>query len=85
MSWELRVRGRAKSELARFPKKDKERVLSALGELKFNPYSGDIEKIEGEENTWRRRVGNYRLVYDVDVQNKIVAVRNIKRRTSSTY
>jgi len=71
--------------LGKIPRNDQERIKSALREMTDNPYVGDIEKIEGEENTWRRRTGNYRILFDIDVNNKFVEVRMIKRRTSSTY
>ena len=67
MNWEVRVGKSAKKKLQRFPQKDQDRVLSALDEFIFNPYAGDIEKIEGEENTWRRRIGSYRIIYEIDL------------------
>ena len=85
MNWQVKIANAARKNLKRFPPKDKQKIESALYDLIFNPYSGDIEKIEGEENSWRRRVGSYRIFYDVDKKNKIIKVTYIKRRTSSTY
>ena len=85
MIWELQIAKSAKKNLKLFPKKDAEKILSALEDFFSNPYFGDIEKIEGEENTWRRRVGNYRIIYDIDKNNKIISVRIISRRASNTY
>src|SRR3989338_19215 len=75
----------AKKNLKLFHKKDAEKILSALEDFFSNPYSGDIEKIAGEENTWRRRVGNYRIIYDIDKNSKVISVRIISRRASNTY
>ena len=33
--------------------------------LPLNPYAGDIKKMEGEEYVWRRRVGAYRIFYEI--------------------
>ena len=66
-------------------KKDRKRIVKVLSELGFNPYNGNIEKIEGEKSSWRRRVGNYRIFYDIYKGIKIISVTNIERRTSSTY
>ena len=85
MSWELQIAKNAKKSLKLFPKKDADKILSALEDFFNSPYSGDIEKIEGEENTWRKRVGNYRIIYDIDKNNKIISVRIISRRASNTY
>jgi len=50
-----------------------------------SPYVGDIEKIAGEMHTWRRRVGNYRILYELDAGEKLISVVDIRRRTTSTY
>jgi mRNA-degrading endonuclease RelE of RelBE toxin-antitoxin system len=59
--------------------------LFVLEEISENPYKGDIEKIKGEENIWRRRIGSYRILYEVSPSQKSISVFNIRRRTMSTY
>ena len=60
--WQLKIRDRALKDTAKFPKKDQERITEVLEkEIGLNPYLGDIEKIKGEENSWRRRIGAYRI------------------------
>jgi mRNA-degrading endonuclease RelE of RelBE toxin-antitoxin system len=50
-----------------------------------DPFSGDIIKLEGDGERWRRRVGNYRVFYSVQVATRTVVVSVIARRTSTTY
>jgi len=85
MNWELHLRKRVKKHLLRFPKKDQTYIINGLKELAINPYSGDIEKILGEENVWRRRIGAYRVFYEIISQEKVIRVFRIERRTSKTY
>lgn len=86
MNWELHLRKKVKKITRRFPKKDQIRITQALRELTFNPYIGDIEKIEGEENTWRRRIGAYRIFYEIyPREREIIYVFRVERRTSKTY
>ncbi len=40
----------------------------------------DIKKIEGEMDTYRVRIGVYRLIYFVDKDNKIIHALKIERR-----
>ena len=61
------------------------RIAEALKELRSDPYMGDIEKLEGEENSWRRRIGAFRIVYEIETKEKIIRVFEVKRRTSVTY
>ena len=85
MSWELVVDDFVKKVLKRIPQRDVERVLSVIKELAINPYAGDIEKIQGEKNVWRRRIGSYRILYEVYIAEKIIYVVEVRRRTSNTY
>jgi len=50
-----------------------------------NPFSGDIIKLEGANNHWRRRLGSYRVFFAADTAARTVAVSAIVRRTSTTY
>ena len=72
-------------EISRFPKKDIERILRVFEDLPLNPYAGDMEKMEGEDGVWRRRIGNYRIFYHLDKNRKLISVFKIERRTSTTY
>ncbi len=75
----------ARKQLARFPAKDQARIEAALKAMLANPFSGDIVKLEGEADRWRRRLGNYRIFFAVDAVETTVAVSAISRRTSTTY
>jgi len=50
-----------------------------------DPFAGDVLKLEGEGNLWRRRVGSYRIFFVVDAATRTVAISAISRRTSKTY
>lgn len=53
--------------------------------METDPFDGDIVKLGGEEDMWRRRVGAYRVLFKVLSEEKVVFVREVARRTSSTY
>ena len=71
--------------LKKIPRKDAQRILFAIENLSLNPYSGDIQKMKGEKNVWRRRIGSYRIFYEIISQLKIINVFWLERRTSKTY
>ena len=85
MNWELRVDPIVLKQLKKVQPKDAKRILSAIEGMAFNPYAGDIEKMRGEDDVWRRRVGAYRIFYEVIPARKIVHVYRVVRRTSTTY
>ena len=85
MNWTVFVGNRAGKNLKRFPKHDQENIRFALRQFAVNPSTGDIEKMEGERDVWRRRIGAYRIKYEVRQAQRLVYVFEIKRRTSTTY
>lgn len=85
MNWTLIVAKAARKQLVRFPAKDQDKIAAALKAMGDNPFSGDIAKLQGIENRWRRRVGSYRVFFAVDTANRTVSVSAIVRRTSATY
>ena len=85
MPWELIIDSLVKKQLKRIPKNYAERISNVVGALVVNPYGGDIEKMEGEQDVWRRRVGDYRILYEINSVKKAIHVLDVRRRTSSTY
>ena len=85
MNWKVLIHPKVKKQLKRFPKKDAERIEASFYQLRINPFVGDIEKMEGEENVWRRRVGSYRISYELFSKKQIVFIFRVERRTTTTY
>ncbi len=83
--WHIHVPKRVAKAIVRFPKDDETRILHILREFEISPWIGDIVKLKGEENKWRRRVGNYRIFYAAYPETLIVEILEIERRTSRTY
>ena len=67
------------------PRFDAEAILKVIMLLEVNPYFGDIQKMKGGENSWRRRVGSYRIFYKFKIEVGIILVFRLDRRTSKTY
>lgn len=84
MLWQVDVAENAKKYLTRIPKKDSLRIKTALNEMVQNPYTGDITKLKGDL-VWRRRIGSYRIFFEIYESNRSVRVYGIERRGSNTY
>ena len=84
-NWVLQVDDSVYKFLARIPRKEAERLLSVIRDLPTDPFHGDIQKMKGEENVWRRRIGSYRIRYELIATEKVVHVFLVERRTSSSY
>lgn len=84
-NWILQVDNFVDKFLAKIPKKDSLVIFDVIENLPENPFLGDIQKMKSEENSWRRRVGNYRIFYEVLPKENLIYVYEVKRRTSNTY
>jgi mRNA interferase RelE/StbE len=85
MTWSLQLAGPAQKDFLKLPRKDQPRVKAALIAMEQNPFQGDIKRLKGQSTAWRRRVGNYRIIYDLYFEQRLIVVAGILRRTSRTY
>ncbi len=86
MTWQVVVTRPAERAFRKMPKKDAARVAEALRRMAENPFDGDIVALQGpHKGAFRRRLGHWRLFFDVQTVEKRVIVLNIRRRTSQTY
>jgi mRNA interferase RelE/StbE len=70
----------AEKELEKLPKKAVQRITRAIDELAENPRPRGCLKLQGEENTYRIRVGVYRVVYEIRDKEIVVLVLRIRHR-----
>ena len=60
----------ARKELEGLDVKYSERIIQKIEMLVINPRPPGCEKLKGEENLWRIRIGNYRVIYSISDKNK---------------
>lgn len=77
--YKVELRRNVQKSLDGIPAQERHRITSTLLELEQDPRPRGIEKIRGTE-LWRIREGDYRLVYHVDDEEKIVTVVRIGHR-----
>ena len=54
------------------------RIITAIENLADDPYPTGCKKLVGSEHTFRIRVGDYRVIYDI--QNKVLVVLVVRIR-----
>jgi len=53
--------------------------------MEENPFLGDVRKLKGGQEGFRRRVGDWRIFFDLYPEEHRVVVTAIERRSSTTY
>jgi len=81
MSYSIVIRKQALKELEELPLKTNRRISLAIDALSNNPRPPGSKKLKGEkEYVWRIRVSDYRVLYVIDDQIRIVEIRKIGDR-----
>ena len=78
--YEVLIERRAEHDLRQFPATVFRRVTDHLRTLADNPRPPGCRKITGAKSDWRIRVGDYRVLYEIDEKSKIVRVMRIRHR-----
>jgi mRNA-degrading endonuclease RelE of RelBE toxin-antitoxin system len=74
-SWEVRVRKPAQKSVRRAPRHERERLQRAIYQMARDPFTGNIERLEDQPTAFRRRVGDWRIFFDVYPEQRIVVHR----------
>ena len=83
--WLVALAGPAQKSLKRIPPNDRARLRAAIDEMEENPLRGDIRKLKGGRDGFRRRLGDWRIFFDIYPEERRVVVTGIGRRASTTY
>ena len=79
MRYSLSVLRRAEKELLEVPAGDQERITEAILNLGENPRPFGCRKLVGREG-WRIRVGNFRVIYNIDDSQCLVTIFHVGNR-----
>lgn len=69
----------AEKELFHLNKNLARRIFQKISLLKENPYGQNSQKLEGGKG-YRIRIGDYRVVYTIDIEKNTILIIKIKHR-----
>ena len=78
--YDVRFVRSARKELERLPDEALQRVFPRIEALANNPRPLGCKKLRGSRDLWRIRIGNYRVVYQVDDGILLVEIRAVGDR-----
>ena len=67
-------------DLARLASEVHDRVIAAIQALARNPRPPGCRKLAGSKNDWRIRVRDYRVIYEIADEIRIVRVNRVRHR-----
>ncbi len=63
---------------------ERAKVISVLKQIAEYPRPSGIKKLKGYEKTYRIRVGDYRVIYDIQDREVVVLVLSVSHRKESS-
>lgn len=79
-AYEVFLERAAERDLRQLSASNFQRIIPHIKKLAENPRPVECRKITGSKNDWRIRVGNYRVIYEIDDKERAVRVMRIKHR-----
>lgn len=80
MAYTVELKPSAAKALEALPKPDQRRIAARIDALATDPRPVGAKKLEGEDDLYRIRVGDYRIVYQIQARRLIVLVVHIAHR-----
>jgi len=80
LTYSIDFRPSALKALRKLPKSVRIRVAETLDSLASQPFPSGVKKLINEENVFRVRVGDYRIVYQVISDKLLILVLRVGHR-----
>lgn len=74
MNYEINIKKKAMKFIQKQEMKQQRRIITAIYKL---PSEGDVKKMKGEDNLYRLRVGDYRVLFEMLPQDKTLILIDV--------
>ncbi len=78
--YEVYIEKTAENDLRRLPTSTFQRVIPQIRAFAQNPRPSGCQKLIGSKNDWRIRIGDYRVLYEIDEKAKAVRIMRVRHR-----
>jgi len=79
VKYAVELKPRAVKDLQRIQKRDASRIADAIDRL-GDDLSGDVKRLTNFSLEYRLRIGQYRILFEIEEQNRIIIYRIVHRR-----
>ncbi len=80
MSYQVEITPAAQHMIKKLPKNVQQRIIEQLEALAVDPRPVGVIKLAAEENLYRVRVGDYRIVYEIQDDILLILITKIGHR-----
>ena len=81
--YQIEITNTAHHQLRQLSPLNLQRVHEAIEQLSRNPRPNGVKKLKGEVDFYRIRVGNYRILYEIDEAAKLISIERVMPRQNA--
>lgn len=78
--YQVLIERKAEKDLEILPAKIFQKVSAKIQQLANNPRPQGSQKLRNSDDNYRIRIGDYRVLYEIDGQDKVVKIFRVKIR-----
>ncbi len=78
--YRLQIRRSAEADLRRLPGPVFTRINERILALREEPRPPGVRKLQGQQEGWRIRVGEYRVIYLIDDSDRLITIMRVRHR-----
>ena len=79
-SFSIQWRSSTKKDLRKLPPREVQRIVAEVESLGEEPFPHGSEKLAGAQHAYRIRLGDYRVVYQVFTDSRVVTIERVRHR-----
>ncbi|MBF2058334.1 MAG: type II toxin-antitoxin system RelE/ParE family toxin [Cyanobacterium sp. T60_A2020_053] len=80
IEYQIKFKSSTVKEFKNLPSSMQKRIGDILEKMKQNPRTSGVLKLKGDSQLYRVRVGDYRIIFNIDDEQKLVKVTRIRHR-----
>jgi mRNA interferase RelE/StbE len=81
--YHITVKASVEKDIRKIPTDITARIFEHIESLLADPFPKDSRKLTGAEHLYRIRVGDYRVIYEVILDDKEITILYIRHRSSA--
>lgn len=83
--YRLQIKHSAEADLRRLAEPVFARVNERILALREHPRPAGVRKLQGQQEGWRIRVGDYRIIYQIDDATRLITIVRVRHRRDVYY
>ncbi len=79
-SFKIDWKSSSEHDLKKITKQYIPKIINAIESLADNPFPVQSKKLKDSESSYRLRIGDYRVIYQINSQSKVITIYHIRHR-----